>query len=320
VLASALADLALRGCLVIEQDNGRTTLRRVWPRPQAEGTAPAGKPDPFALQFTDQLFGREERLRVDPGNAVAFSRAANALRRSLDQEFSGQFGRKNARRLIPSLFLCLGLAAMLAFQAQDPAQAAALAVLGLFWTLACGLLGEGALRAWRQSRTKGAALFLALLPFGLGDAAALAYFGTRTSLLSGLFLAAGAVALTSLALKLKTPTPAGQALQARLSTLREEMAGRAPDPGPDERQFEARYAQALALDVEEPWCARFLARLEREGKEYRPAWFESQGLDRKDRVRALMRLGRELDRALERTLSPHPPHQDGREDPGNLAG
>ena len=282
-MSAAILNLAVKGMLRIEEDDGDYTLVRV------DGGHENLSPEELKL-FNKLLLARDNIL-LDNSNASTIQSALQAFQKSLKNHFMKKYFKKNTGWFVPgvlfSIVLIFGVAALSRLAA--PAMFMSLWLAG--WTAGVLALLGAAFSAWKnvfrgQPKSIGAALGMSLftLPFLAGEVAGGFFLGKSAGLLPVLMLI---VILCTDALfywLLKAPTLFGRREMDKIEGFKlflsvsekDELNFRTPINKTPEL-FEKYLPYALALGVENQWAERFASilntELTPEQGGYRPGWY-----------------------------------------------
>lgn len=283
--ASALVDMAVKGFLRIEEQDGAYSLKRTG---QARAALTRDEDNLAAALFP----GGARELALKQANHARISSAVDVLRKNLSREFLRAYFAKNRVWLGVGLGLSVLTLAAFAATARTPEQGLP-AVFGAIWlavwSAGCFHLGVRVARKWRVARapgphtlrhTLGAIVFtLFCLPFFLALLAGVVLFAAGVGAL-------GAAALTGLGLAnaifahlLKAPTVMGRKVMDRIEGFRlylsvaekQRLAALLPEgaelPEKTPELFARFLPYAIALDVEEAWGEGMSEALERAQRE-----------------------------------------------------
>lgn len=286
--AAALVNLAVKGAVVIREEDGSFTLERT----DRAATDPAAGEQ--ALLNTLFPAGATS-LTLRQANHVVIGKALKAHEASLRRDYQKRFFLTNRRWLVPGAILSLLGFASILLTLPDSGRLAAGAFMALWlsiWSIGVIALGHKAWTAWRGVRGgRGllGALFLSAfcLPFFAGEIAGIWVLAREGSPALPAFLVT-AIALNLLFFQLlKAPTRAGRRLLDQVAGFRQYLDLAEKDDlnlqYPLEQTpetFERFLPFALALDVEQRWTERF-AEILRDpggsGRSYRPGWYQGSG-------------------------------------------
>ena len=273
-LAAVIAELAARGCLSVEPQDGKYKLTRLASNPEAESKlAPEEK---RALQF---LFEDGPSAEISPGaneqNNQRNSRYVANIQQDLAKRLEGLYFTRNLGYVALAVLATFAAAFILAARAEgrDPSGALFLTAWILFCGLILGVIVEtGFIPAWKAV-LRGAGRWTQLVP---GTAVLAVFIAAIAYLLRQLAqgispayaLMVAALLLVNLAWapRLKRMTPQGRATLDALDGFRQflqtaeqdrmqRMSATTAHPA-----TEFKYLPfAIALEVREPWGDQFAA-------------------------------------------------------------
>jgi uncharacterized membrane protein YgcG len=315
-LAAAVVNMAVKGFLVIADEDGHYTLSRT---DAHENVLSAGE-----KRVAQKLFGHSTRLTLDQTRHRQVTNALKALKTSLTLDFEKIHFQRNARWLLPGWALSFLTLAALIMSAPDTGGALFMLVWLSGWTAGCYALTANALRAWSgvlaSSRTIGlykktgavgatlfALPFLGFEAFGLWAFAGMTSHATIAALLIILF-----VNLLFYHL-IKAPTLYGRRVMDRiegfrlyLSVAEREGLNLRNPPEKTPALFEKFLPYALALDVENEWSEQFadvLARAQAQTN-YAPGWYTGRSLERHGFTGLAASLGSSFSATISSSASP----------------
>jgi hypothetical protein len=289
--AAAVVDLAVKGCLTIEEADGDYTLQRTGKEPK--------ELDSGERRLAYHLFQGGNVIELQNKNHLRISEARKALRESLDREINNVYFHTNR----PSFFLGLALSVLTLVAIVLTAPELEQAVFSTFWlslwSVGCSFLAVLVRDRW-QGATHGnrfrfgkafAALATTLfaLPFFAGEVIGLGFFTVTISLAASLVFAVLVFINCLFYFLLMAPTLAGRQLMDQvegfklyLSVAEEDRLEVLHPPDKTPELFEKYLPFALALDVENEWSEQFaevLARAQVEGRSYSPSWYQGRSWD-----------------------------------------
>jgi uncharacterized membrane protein YgcG len=315
--AAALVSLAVKGRLTIEQDGSSYHL--ISADPDARDLT-AGE-----RKLARRLFAKGSSLELKQKNHKAIRGAMDALKKALDHGYEVGYFIRNRYYFLPGLGLALISFLVVAFLSDDWPIALFLTLWLTIWSLGCYGLLRTAISAWRSVIFVGG--FLRMIPallitcFGLpffaAEGFALFTLGGAIGYLPAAILVLDLVVVFAFYHWLQAPTHDGRRLMDEIEGFRLYL-GVAEQPRleslhpPEETPdlFESYLPYALALDVENQWCARFAARSaaalagDGEASGYRPSWYHGSALDAGDFSRLGSSLGDALSGAASTAASP----------------
>ena len=281
--SSALINLAVKGRLIIHDDDGDYRLERV---PGATAKLAAGE-----AALLRHLFAAGGSLKLERKNHKRIKSAIRAHSRSLEADYEKRYFKSNAiYTVLGAVISVLTLAAVVFMSPSIPEMAAAgfMVVWLSGWTFGVLALSRSVTMAWRNAGgivgTTGA-VFITLF--------ALPFFGGE--IMGVVFLAkvAGVAVVVMLIVLIfvnwffyelmKAPTRMGRKLLDKVDGFRDYLVVAEQDelrfkypPEKTPELFERYLPYALALDVEEVWGDKFsevIARAQSDGSYRQPNWY-----------------------------------------------
>ena len=296
---AALINIAVKGFMAIEEENGEYTLNR---NKQATRSN---------LSFGERILAKRllstGSFKIKQTNHRQLSGAIQQLGERLAAEYEGELFRKNRWWLVPGWLLSVTAIVVVALSADWQA----LPIVGFMsvwlsgWTLACVALGTMVVRAWRsvlalRRNTLGrigsfaGAIFITAfsMPFFCGEVFGIVMLVAGTTIwIVPLLLGLVAINWTFWYL-IKQPTVEGQRVldgiegfRMYLSTAEGESLQRMHPPEQTPELFEKYLPYALALDVENEWSEKFsdvlaqAASAAGETADYHPRWCHGDAWD-----------------------------------------
>lgn len=289
---AAVVDMAVKGHLTIEENNGDYTLRK-----GHRNNTPLSAGE---RKLASRLFsGLEDAVELKNKNHSILGKARGALKSTLNGELTKVYFFKNSQYLIPGAALTLlGLGVMI-LTAPEAFQAGFSMLWLSLWTVGCCFLVLAAWKKWqivrglefRQWGKIGAAVGASLfaLFFLAGEVVGLYLLASAMSLGAGLILVALILVNCLFYHLLKAPTLQGRRIMDQiegfklyLSVAEKERLEMFYPPEKTPELFEKYLPYALALDVENQWSEQFaevLARAQAEGRAYSPVWYHGRSWD-----------------------------------------
>jgi hypothetical protein len=287
-LAAAVVDLAVKGHLLIRQENGTYQLiRRPGPTevPRAEA------------RFLSRLFAQGNEVPLGEAHQPQLREARETLADTLNRELHRVYFHTNYPYLLPGGLLTLLIVAAMVLASPSGWEAALPALWLTGWSAACFFFGYQVWQAWRRFRgSRRVGTFLAalgrtlfFLPFFAFLFLGLFFLAQSLSALGALLFASLAGTNALFAHLLKAPTLQGRRLLDQIEGFRMFLAVaererlevlHPPDKTPE--LFEKYLPYALALEVENEWAAQFtevLAAAQVEGRPYQPGWYVGRDWD-----------------------------------------
>jgi uncharacterized membrane protein YgcG len=289
---AAVVDMAVKGHVTIEENNGDYTLRK---RHQDQGPLSSGE-----RKLSNTLFaGVGDSVELKNENHSVIGKARDALKSTLDLELTKVYFFKNSQYLIPGVVLTLlGLASMV-LTAFEPFQAGFSMLWLAIWTVACYFLVTGTWKKWQSVRglefrqwgkilgALGASLFT--LVFLAGEVFGMYFLTISLSLGVTLILVILILVNCLFVHLLKAPTLKGRRVMDQiegfkiyLSVAEKDRLEMLHPPEKTPELFEKYLPYALVLDVENEWSEQFaevLARAQEEGRPYTPVWYHGRSWD-----------------------------------------
>ena len=292
--AAALINMAVKRHIVIEEEDGEFTLRRLEPAGK-ERLSPGEK-----KIFTTML--RSPSVVLKQSNHKKIGKAIEKLGERLSAEYEGKLFVKNRWWLAPGWLLSVAAIVMVALSKGGEA----IFVVGFFsvwlsvWTIGVVVLAKKAIAAWRSALAlrkstlqrigslTGAIFITAFAtPFFIAEVAALGMLVYAVSIwIVPLLL--GLVAINwGFWHWIKQPTLEGrrvmdeiEGFRMYLGTAEAESLHSMHPPGMTSELFEKYLPYALALEVENEWAEKFSTVLEQaataagQGTAYHPSWHQ----------------------------------------------
>jgi len=298
-LAAAITGLAVKGALVISQDEDGTFAV------DTTGSTPAGLL-PDESELLQELFdGRAKTQLVFKQSAHS---RVQAVRTSLEQALQSTFGKgyfvTNVRYAVTGIALsAAGVIAAGLLGTTQPERIFGFVFMSVWlsmWTFGVAVLGTQVVASWRGqpldasgrrkfSLTKSGCLTLFAIPFLFGELlGAIAFVVITGPLLLALVFVTAAIDVVFFRL-LRAYTPQGRALldqiygfRMYLSTAEKDRMNMLTPVDHTPETFERYLPYALALDVEQQWSENFadvLGRTDASGEPvYQPVWFSGEAL------------------------------------------
>ncbi len=289
---AAVVDMAVKGHLTIEENDGDYTLRK---RSRNDAPLSAGE-----RKLSSSLFsGLGDAVELKNKNHSIIGKARDALKSTLNRELTKVYFFKNSQYLIPGgILTLLGLAVMV-FTASQSSEAGFSVLWLSLWTVGVYFLVMAAWRKWQAVRglelrqwgkilaALGASLFA--LIFLAGEGVGL-YLVTRTMSLAAGFILVALILINCLFYYLlKAPTLKGRRIMDQIEGFKLYLSVAEKDrlemfhpPEKTPELFEKYLPYALALDVENQWSEQFaevLAQAQAEGRAYSPVWYYGRSWD-----------------------------------------
>jgi uncharacterized membrane protein YgcG len=281
---AAVVDMAVKGYLTIEENNGDYTLRK---RNHLEAHLSSGE-----RKLARSLFsGFEDAVELKNQNHSIIGKARDALKSTLDTELNKVYFFRNSMYLIQGVILTAIALGVMFFTSSFQIHAVSSEVV--FIAISAAILFYMCLNRFRP----GSGSFTLRQLFGIVSLLVfsgymLIIFVGRMPL--GILLIPGliilALVLTNLLFfyLLKAPTLKGRRVMDQiegfklyLSVAEKERLEMFHPPEKTPEIFEKYLPYALALDVENEWSEQFaevLARVQVEGRAYSPGWYHGSSM------------------------------------------
>ena len=285
--AAAVVDMAVKGGVRIEEDDGDYTLIR------REGASGALSRDEQLV--TAQLFSGSKSIKLENTNHTRIRAAIDALKNNLKTELEKIYFVTNSVYLAPGIIITLLGVALVVLTSREKALAAFGSLWLTFWTVACYFLAVAVYKKWQAARggvvkwlgALGTTLFA--LPFFVGEIAGAYLLTTAVSIPAALTLAAMGLVNALFYHLLKAPTLSGRKIMDQiegfklyLSVAEKERLNLLNPPEKTPALFEKYLPYALALNVENAWSEQFaevLAQAGTEAQPYSPTWYSGSSWD-----------------------------------------
>ncbi len=294
VFAAALIDMAVKGALRIEEQNGVTTLRKT-----------AGETGPLTAEerkIATHLFRSGNAIVLDRTQHATIAAAVNALKTSLAFTYEKTHFVINRKAFVSGAVLSAAVVAAAFLSAIDQGAAVFLAIWLTGWSIGVFFLAVLVVSLWGQvfsgmrgrgtrAGSIGAALFVSLfaLPFFGAEVFALYTLANDSPGLTVLLVLVVAANILFYHL-LKAPTLLGRRLLDRIEGFKMFLAATEGDrlqrmfpAGRTPELFEKFLPYALALGVEQRWTEQFadvLAAAAQPGaRGYQPGWYAGPSWD-----------------------------------------
>jgi uncharacterized membrane protein YgcG len=281
--AAAIVSMAVKGCLVIDEDEGDYTLSKT---DADESVLSLGE-----KRISKKLFIGSNSISMDKGNHRKIKKAIDALKSFLKLEFEKNHFQRNSKWLIPGAVISLlTLVAMMSTVGQLMGAVFMLIWLSA-WTAGCFALLVTVIKAWQgalssDSSTGGAVgITLFALPFLVAECIGMWVLSTMTSTFAVMALAVVIFINFIFYHLIKAPTLYGRKIMDQiegfklyLSVAEKEGLNMRNPPEKTPELFEKFLPFALALDVENAWSDQFakvLAQAQTEGG-YSPTWYSGR--------------------------------------------
>jgi uncharacterized membrane protein YgcG len=285
--AAAVVDMAVKGGVLIKEDDGDYTLVRT------EGAMEALSRDEQLV--TAQLFSGGKSIKLENENHTRIKAAIDALQKNLKSELEKIYFVTNSGYLAPGIVITLLGLALVVLTSQDRMAAAFGSVWLTIWTVACYFLAVAVYKKWQGARggvvkwlgALGTTLFA--LPFFIGEFAGMFMLTTAVSIPAVATLAAMGFVNALFYHLLKAPTLSGRKIMDQiegfklyLSVAEKDRLNLLNPPEKTPALFEKYLPYALALNVENAWSEQFAEVLAQAGTEtqpYSPVWYSGSSWD-----------------------------------------
>jgi uncharacterized membrane protein YgcG len=285
--AAAVVDMAVKGGVLIKEDDGDYTLVR------KEGAMGALSRDEQLV--TGQLFSGGKSVKLENTNHTRIQAAIDALKKNLQTELEKIYFITNSGYLGPGIIITLLGLGSVVITAPEKIPAVFGAVWLTIWTVACYFLAVTVYEKWRAARggigkwagAMGTTLFA--LPFFAGEIFGAVMFSIFVSVPAILVLIAMGFVNALFYHLLKAPTLSGRKIMDQiegfklyLSVAEKERLNLLNPPEKTPALFEKYLPYALALNVENAWSEQFAEVLAQAGTEtqpYSPVWYSGSSWD-----------------------------------------
>ncbi len=286
--AAAVVDMAVKGFITIEENDGNYTLR--------QQNSNSGTLFPGERRIGGSLFSStRDAVEMKNKNHSIIKSARDALKTTLNRELTKIYFSTNSKYLVPGLVLTVLALGSLIIAAPFKAQSAFSSLWLSIWSVGCYALGLQVYRNWQDIRgglfkpLKAVFTTLFSLPFFAGLVFGTFLFARSVSFSAAvIFIGIGLINAVFFHL-LKAPTLKGRQVMDQvegfkmyLSVAEKERLEILHPPEKTPELFEKYLPYALALDVENEWSEQFaevLARAQAEGRSYSPGWYRGSSWD-----------------------------------------
>lgn len=281
--AAAIVNLAVKGCLVIQDKDGDFVLEK-----QSDAPAKLAAGESALMR---KLFAGDRRVTLKRFNHKLIKSAIRAHSNSLEADYEKRYFKTNGLYTVCGILISIvALAGAILASPRIPEMAAAgfMVVWLSGWTFGVFTLGRAVVAAWRNADgivgTSGA-VFITLfaLPFFGGELAGIVFLAMSAGLAIVVILIALIFVNWLFYQLMKAPTRLGRKLLDEIEGFRDYLAVAEGDElrfkHPPERTpelFERYLPYAMALDAAEVWGEKFsdvIARARREGSYSQPGWY-----------------------------------------------
>ena len=286
--AAAIVNMAVKGCLTIDEDKGDYGLSRTY---ADETVLSAGE-----RRIVKALFRESKYIALNTDNHEKIKKAVTALQNSLKLDFEKIHFRRNWKWLIPGTVISLLTLVAMVLTSSETGDAFFIMIWLSIWTVGCLGLVMAAIKAWQGALTSGSStgifnksravgitlLALAFLGF---ECFGMWLFSTKTSPFVVMALLVVIFINFIFYYLIKAPTLYGRKIMDQiegfklyLSVTEKKGLNMRNPPKKTPELFEKFLPFALALDVENVWSKQFaqvLAKAQaRQG--YSPTWYSGR--------------------------------------------
>jgi hypothetical protein len=286
--AAAVVDMAVKGFLTIEENDGDYTLRK-----KKSDTAELFSGE---RQIAGTLFATvREAVDMKNENHSIISSARDALKDTLNRELTKIYFFTNSNYLITGVVLTVLALGSIILAAPFKAESAFSSLWLSIWSVGCYALGVQVYRGWQGAggglgNTLGAlGITLFSLPFFGGLVVGTFFFAHSVSFSAAFIFISIGLANAVFFHLLKAPTLKGRQVMDQiegftmyLSVAEKERLEILHPPEKTPKLFEKYLPYALALDVENEWSEQFadiLAQAQADGQTYHPTWYRGSSWD-----------------------------------------
>lgn len=282
--AAAVVNMAVKGCLTIDEEGGFYTLTR-----KGEDFRGLSKDE---VRVAQQLFTGRTSLVIKSENHAVIKEAIKSLQRTLAVQYEKIYFLTNKGTLVPGLVISALALIAIVILGRSVLLAGFMTIWLSGWTAGCSVLVFMSVKAWRAAilgpSQRVVSLIMALfitvfaLPFLGGEAVGLWMFSTATSIPAVVFIFAIVLLNILFYHFMKAPTIKGrqaldqiEGLKLYLSVAEKDRLNQLNPPEKTPQVFEKFLPYALALDVEQDWCEQFadVMAQARAGRGYVPTWY-----------------------------------------------
>ena len=286
--AAAIVNMAVKGCLTIDEDEGDYSLSRT---DADESVLSTGE-----KRIVKKLFRGSKYIALDTDNHGKIKKAITALQNSLKLEFEKIHFQSNSKWLIPGAVISLLTLVAMVFTARETSGAFFMLIWLSIWTVACLALVIAAIKAWQRALTSGSStgifkksgavgITLFALPFLGFECFGIWAFSTMTSPFAVMALLVVIFINFIFYHLIKAPTLYGRKIMDQiegfklyLSVAEKEGLNIRNPPEKNPELFEKYLPFALALDVENAWSEQFaqVLALAQTQHGYSPTWYSGR--------------------------------------------
>ena len=291
--AAAVVNMAVKGRITIEDDDGEFTLRKT-----GDTASPPLSSGEKAIDR--KLFDGDRSITLKQANHAKIGGAVKGLKKALEGEFRVLHFATNHLWMVPGVLLTVLMILMVALFAsgfgfgEETAIALFMSVWLTGWTTACYALVKKAFDSWRDVARGGGAVSwvgaifgsVFLVPFLGGEIMGLTFLAEAITWPAAVVVLATAVMAPLFYYLLKAPTVMGRAVMDRIEGFKMFMSVAEKDrmnmlhpPDATPELFEKYLPFALSLDVEHEWSEQFATVLAAAGQtpgSYHPHWYSGR--------------------------------------------
>jgi hypothetical protein len=280
--SAALVSLAIKGRLIIRENNRKFTLEKV-----SDNYSQLSRGE---QKVFDKLFAKGDVIEISQANRNTFQKAKKALETKLKNDFEKTHFNLNGKYLIPGTLLSLLTVAGIFLLSEPDESMVFFGVWISIWTLGCTTLAINAFGAWknafRDKAAMGTAIFMSLfaIPFFLAEIYVFTIIGLEIGFLSVLLILVILVMNLLFYQWMKAPTLYGREMMDKIEGFKMYLSvaegSRIALMGAPEKNiglYEKYLPYAIALEVENAWTRQFNNVIERISSEsgYQPGWYRS---------------------------------------------
>lgn len=274
---AAIVNMAVKGYLTIDEDDGEFTLRRNHTDVSALSQG--------EIKIAGHLF-TSDSVRLHHTSHARIQGAIGAFSEYLRAEFEAAHFRHNWVYFVIGTVVSLITLGAVAAGAHDPQAAVVMTIWLSAWTAGCAFLVISVRRSWLRGKVVGAVGWAVIaIPLMVGNSIGVEKFSEVTTVGNAVVVVAVIVVNALFYYLLKAPTLAGRAMMDRIEGFKLYLGVAEKDrleafhpPETTPELFEKYLPFALALDVENQWGERFESVLAAAGDDrgYRPRWYSGR--------------------------------------------
>ena len=309
---AALVNMAVKGYLTIEENDGDYSLRR------RSGNNADLSPGERRLGGCLFVFRDVVEMKNDHRNRVKTAR--DALKDTLNKELTKIYFDTNSTYLIPGIILTVIALGSIILSAPFKGESGFSSLWLSIWSVGCYGLGLKVYRSWQGfgdswlKALKTLGFTLLSLPVFAGLIVGTLFFGQTVSYSAAFILISIGLLNAVFFHLLKAPTLKGrqvidqlEGFKMYLSVAEKERLEILHPPERTPELFEKYLPYALALDVENEWSDQFaevLAQAQSGGQPYSPAWYQGRAWGDFQADRFVNTLGGDFAGAISSSSSP----------------